>query len=60
VARYAAMAPTQARAQGMVLADLLHAVPQAEPEPGPLDWMDWERRKTLRLLLPDRSRKDRL
>ena len=51
VARYAAMAPTQARAQGMVLADLLHAAPQAEPEPGPLDWMDWERRKTLRLLL---------
>ena len=25
--------------------------PTPEPEPGPLDWMDWERRKTLRLLL---------
>ena len=23
---------------------------QASPAPGPLDWMDWERQKTLRLL----------
>ena len=50
VARYAAMAPTQARATGWCLR-AAHAVP-AEPEPGPLDWMDWERRKTLRLLVP--------
>src|SRR5436190_18518837 len=51
VDRYAAMAPTQARAHGLVLSSLLHAVPEPQPEPGPLDWMDWERRKTLRLLL---------
>jgi hypothetical protein len=55
VARYAALAPTQARANGLVLSELLHAVPQPEPKPGPLDWMDWERRKTLRLLLPRSS-----
>jgi hypothetical protein len=52
VASYATMAPTQARAHGLVLSELLHAVPRPEPAPGPLDWMDWERRKTLRLLLP--------
>jgi hypothetical protein len=55
VARYAAMVPTQARAQGMVLSVLLHSVPRPDPEPGPLDWMDWERRKTLRLLVPNGS-----
>jgi hypothetical protein len=55
VARHAATASTQARAHGLVLSHLLHAVPLPEPEPGPLDWMDWERRKTLRLLLPDGS-----
>jgi hypothetical protein len=54
-ARYASVAPTQARAHGMLVSSLLHAVPTPEPEPGPLDWMDWERRKTLRLLLPARS-----
>jgi hypothetical protein len=26
----------------------------SKPKTGPLDWMDWERRKTLRLLLPER------
>jgi hypothetical protein len=51
VAGRAIMAPTQARACGMVLSGLLHARQSAEPEPSPLDWMDWERRKTLRLLL---------
>jgi|SRR5271165_4080952 len=51
VARCALLAPTQARAYGMVLSGLLHGVQVAEREPGPLDWMDWERRKTLRLLL---------
>src|SRR4051812_20663619 len=54
VARFALSAPTQARAIGMVLSGLLHEgvrSQEPEPEPGPLDWMDWERRKTLRLLL---------
>ncbi len=55
VARCANRSPTQARAYGMALAGLLHADPQPEPEAGPLDWMDWERRKTLRLLLTRRS-----
>jgi hypothetical protein len=54
VAHYAAMAPTQARAQGLAISEMLHAVPRPEPEPGPLDWMDWERRKTIRLLVPNR------
>jgi hypothetical protein len=53
VARRAALAPTHARAIGMVLSGLLHGAgpSEPEPEPGPLDWMDWERRKALRLLL---------
>jgi hypothetical protein len=54
-ARCAVMAPTQARAYGMVLSGLLHAPQPAEPEPSALDWMDWERRKTLRLLLTQGS-----
>jgi hypothetical protein len=56
VASYSAMSSTQARAQGMALSDLLNSAAHREPEPGPLDWMDWEHRKTLRLLLPDGSR----
>jgi hypothetical protein len=55
VARCAVMAPTHARAYGMVLSALLHATQSPEPAPGPLDWMDWERRKTLRLLLTESS-----
>jgi hypothetical protein len=55
VARVAAMAPTQARAHGLALSELLHTAARSEPAPGPLDWMDWERRKTLRLLLPTGS-----
>jgi hypothetical protein len=55
VGRYSGAAPTQARAHGLVLSGLLHAAPDPEPEPGPLDWMDWERRKTLRLLLSNGS-----
>ena len=53
VDRFAVMAPTHARAIGMVLSGLLHQAAEStpEPEPGPLDWMDWERRKILRLLL---------
>jgi hypothetical protein len=55
VSHYNAMAASQARAHGLVLTELLHSVPRREPEPGPLDWMDWERRKTLRLLVPNGS-----
>jgi hypothetical protein len=49
VARWGPSAPTQARAHGMVVSQLLHVA--AKPEPGPLEWMDWERRKALRLLV---------
>jgi len=59
-ARCAGMAPTQARAHGLALSGLLHSVPRPDPQPGPLDWMDWERRKTLRLLVPSGSRVDRI
>ena len=41
-------APTRARAFGLALSALLHDAPRAIP--GPLEWMDWERQKTLRLL----------
>jgi len=47
---WAAVEPgsTQARSYGLALAHLLqHAEPAA---PGPLDWMDWERQKMLKLL----------
>src|ERR1044071_5028773 len=50
--------PTQARAYGAALAHLIRAVPDPQPEPGPLDWMDWERRKALRLLLAGRGTRD--
>jgi hypothetical protein len=43
-------APTHARACGITLSHLMQHAPAAEPAPGPLDWMDWERRKTLQLL----------
>jgi hypothetical protein len=55
VARCVVLAPTQARAYGMVLSSLLSGFVPPGPEPGPLDWLDWERRKTLRLLLTERS-----
>ncbi len=43
-------ASTQARAYGQAVSALVRS-DAANPEPtGPLDWMDWERRKTLRLL----------
>jgi hypothetical protein len=42
--------PTQARANGLVISRLMETASQAPPAPGPLDWMDWERQKTLRLL----------
>lgn len=45
----AAVAPSQARAYGEAIVRLMDESAR-RPEPGPLDWMDWERRKTLRLL----------
>jgi hypothetical protein len=45
-----ARAPTQARAHGEVLSRLMDEASARRHNPGPLDWMDWERQKTLRLL----------
>jgi len=42
--------PTQARAHGLVISRMLESDARMRPTPGPLDWMDWERQKTLRLL----------
>jgi hypothetical protein len=42
--------PTLARAHGLVVSKLLETAASVRPAPGPLDWMDWERQKTLRLL----------
>ena len=42
--------PTRARAHGLVISKLLETASQVRPAAGPLDWMDWERQKTLRLL----------
>jgi hypothetical protein len=50
----ASAAPTQARAYGLAMAALMHSSSLCQQESGPLDWMDWERRKTLRLLLSGR------
>ncbi|MGE3818850.1 MAG: hypothetical protein AB7I30_05400 [Isosphaeraceae bacterium] len=44
------LAATLARAHGEVLSRLLDASEECRRDPGPLDWMDWERQKTLRLL----------
>ncbi len=44
--------PSRARAHGQAIARLMHEAGVPREEPGPLDWMDWERRKTLRLLRP--------
>jgi Ser/Thr protein kinase RdoA (MazF antagonist) len=41
---------TQARVYGRALSHLLDAAATAPAEPGPLDWLDWERRKASRLL----------
>lgn len=41
---------TQARAHGLVISKLMEAASMTNATPSPLDWMDWERQKTLRLL----------
>jgi hypothetical protein len=50
VARYTAKVPTQARAQGLALSTLLRAAATPQAEARPMDWMDWEHRKTRHLL----------
>jgi hypothetical protein len=45
-------APTRARAAGRALSRLLQHASEPEAVPGPLDWMDWEQCKILRLLRP--------
>jgi hypothetical protein len=47
---FASLAPTQARAHGMVIAGLMERAAPAPALEGRLDWMDWERQKTIRLL----------
>jgi hypothetical protein len=42
--------PTHARACGLALSQLMEHLPTPASSPASLDWMDWERRKTLRLL----------
>jgi hypothetical protein len=42
--------PTQARAHGLAISGLMDHADASRPAPGALDWMDWERQKTLRLL----------
>jgi hypothetical protein len=43
-------ASTEARAQGIVIARLIELTRPPQTAQGPLDWMDWERKKTQRLL----------
>jgi hypothetical protein len=50
VDRTARAAPTRAQACGAVISRLVDYA-AATPEPSPVAWQDWERRKTLRLLL---------
>ncbi len=54
VRRASPHATTQARAHGVVISGLIEEATASRslPDPGPLDWMDWERQKTLRLLRP--------
>ncbi len=42
--------PTPARALGATLSHFVNMAPSPPARPEPLDWLDWERRKTLRLL----------
>jgi hypothetical protein len=50
VNRYAATAPTQARAHGQALSNLMRSAASPQADVRPMDWIDWERLKTLRLL----------
>ncbi len=50
VCAVAPQAPTQARANGIALTRLIETVTAPRSNPSPLDWMDWEWQKTLRLL----------
>lgn len=43
-------ATTQARAYGLTIARLVQGEAPASTAAGPHDWMEWERRKALRLL----------
>ena len=54
VRRASTHSPTQARAHGVVITGLIDeaSAARSHTDPGPLDWMDWERQKTLRLLRP--------
>jgi hypothetical protein len=54
--RHEPQAPTTARAFGLAISELLRAVPEPAAEPALIDWMDWEQRKTLRLLFSPRPR----
>ncbi len=54
VRRVSPHSPTQARAHGVVITGLIEeaSASRSQTDAGPLDWMDWERQKTLRLLRP--------
>jgi hypothetical protein len=54
VGEYAGREATQARAWGAAITRLMDQADRPRADPGPLDWMDWERRKTLRLLMRGR------
>ncbi len=42
--------PTQARALGAALSYLMHVDKERRHDRGNLDWLDWERRKILKML----------
>ena len=50
VRRVAGDEPTRARAYGAALSYLMNVESQERIEPGPLDWLDCERRKALHAL----------
>jgi len=54
VRRASSQSPTQARAHGVVISGLIEdaSASRSHTDTGPLEWMDWERQKTLRLLRP--------
>ncbi len=50
VEQFAPMTPTHARALGLAISSLLNAAGVSRSDPGPQDWIDWDRRKTMQLL----------